>query len=47
MLSLAYATAEEAVDLGAEDVLFISDEDSSMGRPLVVLSHDVTGTTTI
>jgi len=41
------ATAAESVDLGPEGVLFISDEDSPTGRPLVVLSHEVTGTTTI
>lgn len=41
------ATAEESVDLGPEGVLFVGDEDSPTGRPLVVLSHEVTGTTTI
>lgn len=41
------ATPEEAVDLGPEGVLFVSAEDSPTGRPLVVLSHEVTGTTTI
>jgi hypothetical protein len=40
-------TPEEAVDLGPEGVLFVSAEESPTGRPLVVLSHEVTGTTTI
>lgn len=40
-------TAEESVDLGPEGVLFVTEEDSPTGRPLVVLSHEVTGTTTI
>lgn len=41
------ATPEEAVDLGPEGVLFVSAKESPTGRPLVVLSHEVTGTTTI
>ncbi|MDQ3708883.1 MAG: choice-of-anchor I family protein [Actinomycetota bacterium] len=41
------ATPEESGDLGPEGVLFIAGKDSPTGRPLVVLSHEVTGTTTI
>jgi hypothetical protein len=39
--------AAGSVDLGPEGVLFISDADSPTGRPLLVLSHEVTGTTTV
>lgn len=41
------ATPEESVDLGPEGVLFIPAQDSPTGRPLLVLSHEVTGTTTL
>ncbi len=41
------ATAEESVDLGPEGVLFIPADDSPNGAPLLVLSHEVTGTTTV
>ena len=40
-------TPEESVDLGPEGVLFIRAQDTPTGRPLLVLSHEVTGTTTI
>jgi len=40
-------TPEESVDLGPEGVLFVPDDESPTGRPLVVLSHEVTGSTTI
>lgn len=43
----AAAEAEDSIDLGPEGVLFISDADSPTGRPLLVLSHEVTGSTTI
>lgn len=43
----AAATPEESVDLGPEGVLFISDSDSPTGRPLVVLAHEVSGSTTV
>lgn len=41
------ATREASVDLGPEGVLFIRAQDSPTGRPLLVLSHEVTGTTTL
>lgn len=41
------ATAEESIDLGPEGVLFIPAAESPTGAPLLVLSHEVTGTTTI
>lgn len=41
------ADPEDSVDLGPEGVIFVTAKDSPTGRPLVVLSHEVTGTTTI
>lgn len=41
------ATAEESIDLGPEGVLFVAAKDSPTRKPLVVLSHEVTGSTTI
>jgi hypothetical protein len=39
--------AADSVDLGPEGVIFIDEDDSPNGRPLVVLAHEVTGTTTL
>ncbi|WP_300017508.1 choice-of-anchor I family protein [Pseudonocardia sp.] len=41
------ATAEESIDLGPEGVLFVEAKDSPTKRPLVVLSHEVSASTTI
>lgn len=41
------ASAEESVDLGPKAVLFVAGQDSPTGRPLLVVSHEITGTTTI
>ncbi len=43
----AAATPEQSIDLGPEGVLFISQQDSPTRRPLVVLAHEITGTTTL
>jgi hypothetical protein len=37
----------EAGDLGPEGVIFIPAEESSNGKPLVVIANEVSGTTTI
>jgi DNA-binding beta-propeller fold protein YncE len=44
---LAAATAEESVDLGPEGVLFVEAKDSPTRTPLLVLSHEVSASTTI
>lgn len=40
-------TAAESIDLGPEGVLFVEAEDSPTRKPLLVLSHEVTASTTI
>ncbi len=41
------ATAEESIDLRPEGVLFVEAKDSPTKNPLLVLSHEVTASTTI
>lgn len=41
------ATAEESIDLGPEGVLFVEAKDSPTRKPLLVLSHEVSASTTI
>jgi len=40
-------TADAAGDLGPEGLVFISEENSPNGKPLVVVAHELSGTTTI
>jgi hypothetical protein len=40
-------TSPEAGDLGPEGIIFISEEESPNGKPLVVIANEVSGTTTI
>ena len=41
------ATLPEAGDLGVEDIIFISEEDSPTGEPLIVTANEVSGTVTL
>ncbi len=41
------STAGISPDVSPEGVLFINEDDSPNGKPLVVVSHEVSNTTTI
>jgi hypothetical protein len=43
----AAVTTPEAGDLGPEGLLFVSEEESSNGKPWIVVANEVSGTTTI
>jgi 2',3'-cyclic-nucleotide 2'-phosphodiesterase/3'-nucleotidase/5'-nucleotidase len=45
--SIPPAPAPNAGDLAPEDLIFIDEDDSPNGRPLLVVTHDVSGTTTV
>lgn len=45
--SVADATTPEVGDLGIEDIVYISGEDSPTGSPLVVTANEVSGTVTL
>jgi hypothetical protein len=43
----AAVTTPEAGDLGPEGLLFVPEEESSNGKPWIVVANEVSGTTTI